>query len=150
MLSGTFFKGQDGQPHPLKAPLRCSISSFLSPSSVVIVSHLFMSVLTTPSFWCLGWSDGKFRYWSVCVFFLYTVDFMLPSSFLVNLVSKKGILFCSSSTLVKTMLPVGSTVFIRENVLHVLLQFLCLSCVNQADGVVHISSSFLVESPLVL
>ena len=58
--------------HTLETPLRCSSSSFFSPCSVVIVSHLFKSVVTTPSFGCLGWWDAKFRYWSVCVFFLYT------------------------------------------------------------------------------
>ena len=59
----------------------------------------------------LGWWDAKFKYWSVCVFFLYTVDFTLPSSFLVNFASKKGMLLFSSSSRVKMMLPVGSTVF---------------------------------------
>ena len=60
----------------------------------------------------LGWWDAKFKYWSVCVFFLYTVDrFTLPSSFLVNFASRKGMLLFSSSSRVKMMLPVGSTVF---------------------------------------
>ena len=47
----------------------------------------------------------------VRVFFLYTVDFTLPPSFLVNFASKKGMLLFSSSSRVKMMLPVGSTVF---------------------------------------
>ena len=42
---------------------------------------------------------------------LYTADFILPSSFLVNFASKKGMLLFSSSSRVKMMLPVGSTVF---------------------------------------
>ena len=40
----------------------------------------------------------------VCDFFLYTLDFTLPSSFLVNFASKKGMLLFSSSFRVKMML----------------------------------------------
>ena len=42
-----------------------------------------------------GWWDAKFRYRSVSVFFPYTVDFTLPSSFLVNFTSRNSILFFS-------------------------------------------------------
>ena len=39
-----------------------STAFFMSPSSEVIVSHLFIRVLTTPNFWCLWWWDAKFIY----------------------------------------------------------------------------------------
>ena len=83
----------------------------MSPSSDVIVSHLFIKILTTPNLWCLGWWDVTFRHWSVWVFYVYTMDFTLPSPCLVN-VSMNGMLMFSPSSLVNVMLPVGSTVFI--------------------------------------
>ena len=54
----------------------------------------------------------RFKYWSVWVFFLYTVDFILAPLFLVSLASRNGTWLFSSSSLVNLMLPVGSTMFI--------------------------------------
>jgi len=69
----------------------CSSSCLQSSSSVTTFSHLLSRVLMTPTFWCNGWWDMKFKYWSVCVFFRYTSNLTFPSSFLINSVSRNGI-----------------------------------------------------------
>ncbi len=45
----------------------------LFSSLVMILSDLFMSVLTTDRLCFRWWFDVKFRYWSMCVAFRYTV-----------------------------------------------------------------------------
>ena len=45
-----YVKAQNGQPYLLRAPVKYSSSTFLSLSADVIVSHLFISVLTTSDF----------------------------------------------------------------------------------------------------
>ena len=66
-------------------------SSFrLSSRSVTMLLHLCNSVFMTPSFWCSRWCELKFRYWSVCVFFRYMRDLIVPSSFRTISVSRKS------------------------------------------------------------
>ena len=89
LLSATFSRPGMDSPH-YKGSSQVFFLLLLVPSSYCVVSHLFIRVLSTPNGWCQGWWEVKFRHWSVWVFFLYTGDFSLPSSFLVNLASRKG------------------------------------------------------------
>ncbi len=51
-----------------------------------------------------GWFEFQFKYWSVCVAFLYTWIFVDPSFFTVTLVSKKLIALFSGTSMVNLML----------------------------------------------
>ena len=62
----------------------------LSSGFVTRTSALFRSVRTTERLCSMWWLDLKFRYWSVWVGFLYTVTWVLSSSFMCTQVSKKG------------------------------------------------------------
>ena len=91
---------QYGYPHLSSALVMCSTSFSLSSGSDTMLLHLSSNVLMTHSFWCNGWRNVKFRYWSVCVFFRYSRSFTVPSSFRIISVSRKG-----SSSYVNLMLP---------------------------------------------
>ena len=88
----------------VKSLQECS-SCFRSSSSVTVWEDLSSRVLTTLSLCCSGWWELKCRYWSVCVFFLYTNSFTRPSVFRTMRVSRKGIwssCSCSAVNLLST------------------------------------------------
>ena len=58
----------------------CWTSAVLSSSVVITLSALYISdLITMTDLMCwIWWLDSKWRYWSVWVFFLYTVNLVLP------------------------------------------------------------------------
>ncbi len=87
--------------HYISAPFSRSFSSFLSCSSETTWSAGPNSVLITDPLCSYGWFESQFRYWSVCVGFLYTWILVDPSFFTV---SKKAIALFSGSSMVNVML----------------------------------------------
>ena len=69
---------------------------------------LSYSILTTLNFWCNGWCDAQFKYWSVWVFFLYSLSLMEPSALLCIRVPMNDSYFSSFSAYVNLMFPVRS------------------------------------------
>jgi len=84
-------------------------------SSTDETRFIFLSirVLTTLSLCCIRWCDWKFKYWFVCVFFLYRVHlkFDFPLSLVVINKSRNGMDPLTSSSTVDFMLLVLSMEF---------------------------------------
>jgi len=68
----------------------CPSSFRLSSGIVTMLLHLSSNVLMTPNFWYSRWCELMFRYWTVCVFILYTRNLTVPSSFRTINVSGNG------------------------------------------------------------
>ena len=84
----------------------CSSSFRLSSGSVTMLLHLSSSVFMIPSFWCSGWCEVKFRYWSV-----ESRSLIVPSSFRTINVSRNGSDPSLSSSYAYLILPVVLMVF---------------------------------------
>ena len=102
----TFYMVHRGYPHLDRASLMCSLSFCLSSSSVTSVSHLYSKIRIIHIFWCNGWCEEKFRYWSVWVFIRKISSFTSPDSFLTSIVSKNGIVPSVFSSCANLMLSV--------------------------------------------
>ena len=145
VLSVTFFARPRMDNHILLRLLSGVPSLPSCPPPLLLSSHT-----CSWAFWHLLASDvwgggtSNCKYWSVCLFFLYTVDFTLLSPFLVNLASKKGMLLFSSSSLRRRCylwdLPCSCVVVISR-------LFLCEPGRWRRP---YFSSSFSVGNPLVL
>ncbi len=99
-------------PRQIAACLCSFVQMVLFSCSIFLFSGDLLTsvkrVLTTPNLIGTGWCDVMFKYYSVWVCFLNTIDFMVSSSFLV---SKNGKLLSFSSFLIQLILPDTSTEF---------------------------------------
>ena len=90
VLSFTLFRAQIGYMFSVRTFWRWSSSSFRSCLLELTAFALWCRVFITLYFAAMEWWLSHCRYKSVCVGFLYTLVFKLPSSLMVTKVSKKG------------------------------------------------------------
>jgi len=89
----TLQKVQSVDPHNCRAFSTCISSSCLSRLSEISEWLLSKRVLTTLSLYSIGWCEMKFKYWSVCVSFLYICNFTSHSSFQIINTSRNELTF---------------------------------------------------------
>jgi len=106
-----FWKVQSGYPQSRRAFSMYRSSTRLSVLSEIRDWLLSQSVLTTLNLCSMGWCELKFKYWSVCVGFLYICTFTAPVSFRIINRSKKGNLPSYSISYVNLMLSESSRLF---------------------------------------
>ena len=100
-----------GYLHLARASLRCCISWLRSFGLLQTVLALWVRVLMTLNLYAWWWWLSHWRYWSVCVSFLYTVRCRVLSAWGFTMVSRNGI--APSCWLFSTVnLMAGSTLLI--------------------------------------